>query len=178
MIKHIREWDSETLERFKGDINKELELRKRKRYDDLYNAFDVIVENNLKNRIPYDGINSNVHYLRECCTVRLDPGRQQGKTQYIIERMNPKKDVVICAKNSHVKYFKDRYRDRFKMDRSTLGLPLLAVADISYLRTMVSKITDTKVWIDEVERDEDLNIIYSFLSRYNFKDSIIIHMGH
>jgi hypothetical protein len=82
-------------------INDEKELKERTEiFETFFNILDNIVKLNKINRKSKKWIKNEIglySYFREYCTIKLDIGRQIGKTQWI-KRRYKKEDIIVVSK--------------------------------------------------------------------------------
>ncbi len=172
---------TEFLLQYKGEIEQELANRNRETdYKELRKAYDSIIEITSK-QSPQKHYLSNIDYLYEYATVKIDPGRQQGKTQYIIDNFCPSKDIIITYSVNAMMDIKARLKEKYHpIDPILYSMFEVYSANCfftEYGRGLNKSIK--RVWIDESKSIDEKYIesIYLILSVMRNPINQIICMG-
>jgi len=150
----------------------ELKTRKLKarwtveKYISFFNLMNKLIQFNKINRknITKQYINSvgMVNYLKEYCTVKVDIGRQIGKSTYISNNFKDN-DLIITINMSMSKDFVRNFYTFYKYERNIVSYrTLLNKKDLYKLKTY-----DT-IWVDEysiINRQTDMSFIYDYLGK-------------
>lgn len=166
---------------YKEEIEQELVNRNRETdYKELRKAFDSIIEITSKQRSPKHYL-SNIGYLYEYATVKIDPGRQQGKTQYIIDNFCPSEDIIITYS---IKAMMD-IKASLAKKHHPIDPILYSMFEVHSPNSFVTeygrglKKSIKRVWIDESKLidEKDIDSIYKILSIMKNPINQIICMG-
>lgn len=135
-----KDWTSSILYDFSILVHSLIELNKRRRNPDLC-------------------INGLQYYLREYCTIKIDIGRQTGKSTYIGSNFK-ENDLIITYNLNMCRLFKERFPNTQNNIISFRSL-------INQIELYGEKTYDT-IWIDEysiINQKTNIDVIYEYLGK-------------
>ena len=108
-------------------------------------------------------------YIQEYCTIRLDIGRQVGKTEYIRRRCGPS-DLIIVLKSIYKNKLFDCHTDK----KNIVSIRSF-MDNISHYRAKSYE----NVWIDDFVlvnelMDYNMRLLYNFIGRSEIEQTFIL----